>query len=245
MAWYLFGSTFLRMMHSAATIPGWLWRLALAALLGTILSVGLLLILALGGISNPRHIGELAVRDDLDRDAGWVLPSGGSLSEATGKVGDGVYEVFLPGSTSRVLALSPYRAYPPCTIMIAARQIDGPTDAGYGLWWGDPSGGYYYVAAVNGDGYLTVFQSVNGNTKTIMEWQVFPRIRLQGETNTLQVDIDGAQVLVRVNDEVAATFKWVSNRPLEAGLYVETLSIGGTTVNLDWLAIWQEAGSPP
>jgi hypothetical protein len=224
------------------TIPLWLWRLALVVLSGAILSIALLLVLALGGISNPGRIGALVVRDDLDRDAGWALRRGDSLAGVKGKIISGVYEVALPHNRAHALVVAPYQAHPPCTIMIAARQIDGPTDAGYGLWWGDASGEGYHVAAVNGDGYLTIFQSVNGDTEAIIEWQVFPRIRPQGETNTLQVDISGGQVLVRVNDEVAVSFEWMPDRPLETGFYVETLSAGGTTVDFDWLSIWQETG---
>jgi hypothetical protein len=223
-------------------ISSWLWRLVLVALLSAVLSIALLLIFALGGISNPRHIGALAVRDDLDRNAGWVLRSGGAPAGAHGEIGDGVYQIVLPGSKVHAHVLAPYAAQPPCTIMIAARQIDGPTDAGYGLWWGNTSGGDYHIAAVNGDGYLTVLRSTGEDTEAILEWQVFPRIHPQGETNTLQVDIEGDQVLVRVNDEVAATFGWVPNRPLEVGFYVETSSTGGTIVDFDWLAIWQDVG---
>jgi hypothetical protein len=123
--------------------------------------------------------------------------------------------------------------------MISARQMDGPRDAGYGLWWGDVSGSYN-VVAVNGNGYLTVFQSNGGDVLPIMEWQVFPRIHPQGETNTVQVDIIDGQVLARVNDEVAATFEWVPSQPFKIGFYVETFSAGGTIANLDWLSIWQE-----
>lgn len=223
-------------------IPDWLWRLALVALLGAVFMVALLLMLALGGISNPRHIGALVVRDDLGHDAGWVLRSADPPAGATGEIDESVYEVVLPGSRTHAFAVAPYPVRPPCTILIAARQIDGPTDAGYGLWWGDQAGADYHIVAVNGDGYLTVFRSIDGVTEAIMEWQVFPRIYPQGESNTIQVDIDGGQVLVRVNDEFAATFEWAPNRSLEAGFYVETLSAGGTIVSFDWLAIWQEAG---
>lgn len=223
----------MRIMRSES-IPRWLWRLSLIVLVGAVSAAGLLLMLALGGISNPRHIGELVVRDDLNQDAGWVLKSG----KAQGSIGEGVYQVVVSDSKARALVPAPYQVRSPCTIIIAARQIDGPTDAGYGLWWGDASGDYH-VAAVNGDGYLTVFQSVDETTETIMDWQVFPRIHLQGETNTLQIDIEDAQILVRVNDEVAATFDGVPDRSLQIGFYVETLSTGGTIVDFDWLAIWE------
>jgi hypothetical protein len=227
------------------TIPDWLWRLAVLALLGAVLIMVLLLLLALGGISNPRRIGELVVRDELDRDAGWLLRPGDALSGAHGAIDADVYQVVLSRSNVRSLALAPYSVQPPCTLMIAARQIEGPTDAGYGLWWGDAAEEDYHVAAVNGDGYLTVFQSTAGVTEAIVQWQVFPRIHSQGNTNTIQVDIGGGQVLVRVNDEVAAAFEWAADRPLEAGFYTQTLSAGGAVVAFDWLAIWQESGSLP
>lgn len=221
-------------------IPKWLWRLVLAVLLASILSILLLLVLALAGISNPKHIGALVVRDELDRNAGWAMRPANVPAGVTAKVDNGVYRITLPHRQTHAVVVAPYQAHAPCTIMLAARQFDGPTDAGYGLWWGDASGGNYHVAAVNGDGYLTVFQLVDGGTEAIMEWQVFPRIHTQGETNTLQVDIDGGQVLIRVNDEVAATFEWATDRPLEIGFYAETLSAGGTIADLDWLAIWED-----
>lgn len=225
------------------TIPDWLWRLAVLALLGAVLIVALLLVLALGGISDPRPIGELVVRDDLGSDAGWSLQAIDARAGAQGHIVDSAYLVALPGGHTHAFAQAPYPLHPPATIMIAAKQIDGPSDAGYGLWWGDISGGNYHAAAVNGDGYLTVFQSSSGHKEAIKEWQVFPRIHTQGQTNTLQIDIGGHEVLVRVNDEVAATYEWLIDQPLETGFYVETLSTGGTTVVFDWLAIWQEPGS--
>jgi hypothetical protein len=226
-------------------IPDWLWRLAVIALLGAVLVLALLLILALGGVSNPRHIGALVVRDELDSDVGWVLQSADPLTGTTGKIDGGMYEVTLPRSETHAFVVAPYQAHPLCTLMIAARQIEGPTDAGYGLWWGDAAGEDYHVAAVNGDGYFTVFQSTDGVIEAMVQWQVFPRIHSQGGANTIQVDIDEGQVLVRVNDEVAAAFEWAADRPLEAGFYAQTLSAGGTVVAFDWLAIWHETGSPP
>jgi hypothetical protein len=226
-------------------IPNWLWRLTLLMLLGAVLTVALLLGLALGGISNTSHMGSLAVRDDLDHDAGWTLQSGDGLSGAAAEIGRGIYRVMVPASQARVLAQAPYLLDPPCTMLIAGRQTAGPTDAGYGLWWGDALSAAYQVVAVNGDGYITVFRSEGGNTQAIMAWQLFPRIHPQQETNTLQVDIDGRQVLVRANDEIVTTFDWVSDGLLEAGFYVETLSVGGTTVDFDWLSIWQVRASQP
>ncbi|MBN1429810.1 MAG: hypothetical protein JXB07_15680 [Anaerolineae bacterium] len=220
-------------MTKSQTIPARLWRLSLMALLGTVIAVLLLLTLALGGISNPRHVGTLVVHDDLDRDMGWTLHQG--------QIADGVYQVVLSGSKTHAFALSPYQTRPPCSIEIAARQIGGPDDAGYGLWWGDLSRGHYGVAAVNGNGYLTVFQSVDGKTRNIMAWQVFPRIHPQGATNTIQIDMINSYVLVRVNDEVVTTFEWFPEQPVEIGFYVETVSAGETIAGLDWLSIWQEA----
>jgi hypothetical protein len=210
-----------------------------------VLVVVLLLGLALGGISNPRPVGTLAVDDDLDHDAGWTLRDGEGLSEAKVEIGEGIYRVTGPASQVRVLAQAPYIVDPPCTLLIAGRQIAGPPDAGYGLWWGEASGVAYQVVAINGDGYITVFGADGETTQAIMAWQVFPRIHPQGETNTLQVDIDGRQVLVRANDEIVTTFDWASTGSLEAGFYVETLSEGETTVDFDRLSIWQERVSRP
>ncbi|MBN1311429.1 MAG: hypothetical protein JXB30_08420 [Anaerolineae bacterium] len=232
-----FAITVLRMMKSE-TIPVWLWRLVPAVLLGAVIAVLILLVMALGGISNPQRIGELVVHDDLARDIGWVLQSG----EAQGEIDDGVYQVALSGDKARAFVLAPYQVQAPCTIMIAVRQIGGLSDAGYGLWWGDLSAERYNVVAVNGNGYLTVFQSDAGKVVSVMPWQVFPRIHPQGVINTMQVDVIDDHVLVRVNDEVAATLDWVPERSFGTGFYVETFAAGGTIACLDWLSIWQEAG---
>jgi hypothetical protein len=214
--------------------PGWLWWGSLITLVGVIALAAIVLGLVLGGVGDPRPAGELAVQDELDRVKGWVLRP----DTATGEVCEGAYCIEAPQPNTRVFAGAPYELSPPGTLEIAARQAGGPREAGYGLWWGD--GDTCTVVAVNGNGYFGVFQVTGGDFEPIEEWRPFPHVLGRGEVNRLRVDVLDGRVVVRVNDELAATFEQSTGGPLGVGLYVETFNTGGSVAAFEWLRMWQD-----
>jgi hypothetical protein len=214
--------------------PGWLWRGSLIALVGVMALAAIVLGLVLCGVGDPRPAGELAVQDELDRVGGWEIRP----DTVTGEVREGTYHIEVPQPNTRVFASTPYEMAVPGTLEIAARQASGPREAGYGLWWGD--GDTRTVVAINGNGYFGVFQVTGGDVESIEEWQPFPHVLGRGESNRLRVDVLDGWVVVRVNDELAATFEQSTGGLPGVGLYVETFNTGGSVAAVEWLRIWQD-----
>lgn len=217
------------------TIPNWLWRAGIAALLGSVAAVIAVLGLVLGGIGDPKPAGPLAVHDELDEGAEWQpWPS-----TIRGEVRDGAYYLTIPEQKTHGFATAPYTLRCPCTVELAARQAAGPREAAYGLWLGQgPPDGAYLVAAVNGNDYFSVFIADDQPIRFVEDWRRFPHIMPQGVVNRLRIDLIGEWATIRVNDEVAATFEWRGEKLLHAGFYAETFNTGGTVAAVDWLKVW-------
>lgn len=217
-------------------LPGWLWHASLALLYAVIIFSAILAGLVLGGVGDPRSIGELTVYDELDNMAGWSVWPG----EATATPGQSAFHLVIPEAEMSAFIVAPYEFRTPGTLELAARQEGGPSESGYGLWWGQGPDSTCVVVAINGNGYFTVFEVIGGQAKRpVEEWQRFPHIRPQGETNRLQVDLVGGQAVLRINDELASTFDLTDAAAVRTGFYGETLSVGGAVVAFDRLRIWQ------
>ncbi len=200
-------------------VPGWLWRASVGALLGALLAAGLLLVLALAGVSDPPPVGSLVV----DTGPGEV-----------GRVG-------LIGSQARRLMMAPYTFRPPGTLELSARLVGGPPEARYGLWWGSGPR-RATVIAVSGSGYCAVLAVEDGAVRFIEDWRPCPHVHPAGETNRLRADVGGGQVAVRINDEYVTSFETESGEglaPLQVGFYVEAFGPGGAEAAFERLRVWQ------
>jgi hypothetical protein len=216
--------------------PDWLWHASLALLCAVIISSVILAALVLGGVGDPRPIGELAVYDELDNMTGWLVWPG----EATATTGKSAFHLVIPEAEMSAFVIAPYEFHAPGSLELVAWQEDGPSDAGYGLWWGQGPDSTCVVVAINGNGYFTIFEVIDGQTiKPVEEWQRFPHIRPQGEANRLQVDLYDDQAVLRINDELASTFDRTDAGTVRIGFYGETLGTGGSLVAFDRLRIWQ------
>jgi hypothetical protein len=223
-------------MSGSRMVAGWLWKAIVASLVCAILAVVFLLIIALAGISDPPRIGQLLISDEFENSGtGWVLEAKKDSSDISSEIREGSYQVSILYRKTSALVLSPYVVYPPCSIVIAARQLSGAPDTGYGIQWGDIDS--YTVTAVNSDSYITIF---TGDGAILKEWQPFPRIRPQFNVNTIQVDLTGIQVSVKVNDENVVTFAQnTSAEGISVGFYAETFSAGEAVIAFEWLKVWQ------
>lgn len=203
--------------------PRWLWRAALGLLAGVLLFAGVLLALALAGVSDPRPVGDPA------------------LDVAPGAAG----RVFVPEASASRFATTSHTFTPPGTLELTARLAGGPPDAACGLWWG-ASPDAATLVAVTGSGYLAVLAVEGGEMLPVADWRRFPHIRPAGEANRLRADIADGQVTVLINDEVAAAFEVetvgaAGERPQQVGFYVETFEMGGAEVAFERLQVWEAA----
>lgn len=203
----------------ANEVPRWLWRVSVGVLVGALLLTGLLLALALAGISDPQPVGSL------------VMDTSPGEAERVG----------LSGAQTRRLVTAPHTFRPPGTLELSARLVGGPPEARYGLWWG--SGPHRAtVVAVSGSGYYAVLAVEGGVVRFIEDWRSFPHVHAAGETNRLRADVDGGQVAVRINDEYVTSFEMEPGEglaPLQVGFYVEAFGAGGVEAAFERLRVWQ------
>jgi hypothetical protein len=207
-------------------------RLGQAALVGSLIFTAALLALALAGVSDPKPAGPLRLDDPLDADAGWLpLDENGSWMRV-----EGGFRLAVEEPDRLTLIQSPYTIHPPATVEITARQLGGPPEAAYGLWWGsDP----ITVVGVKGDGYYGGFTIEGNEIDYLVEWVPFPHVRPQGEVNRLWVDFHEGRVEVRINEDVAATFDSPGDGPFPVGFYVETFREGGSSALLNRIRVWE------
>src|SRR5688572_25925006 len=114
------------------TPPAWLKPASITILFGIIGITGVLVVLILAGIADPRPVGKQVADDILTSGDQWTAypeDTGWDANE------DGLHVEADP--ESRVYLTTPYAVSCPCTVEISARQMSGARDAYYGLWWGE------------------------------------------------------------------------------------------------------------
>lgn len=191
--------------------------------------------LMLAGIADPQPRGQLRVDDTIFEPNDWQIEPAEGVHESDS---EGYHLTILPAETS-AFAIAPYTISSPVTIEMAIRQASGPTETIYGLWWGsDPARAC--VAGVSSDGYHIVFCQDSEHFQEVVRWQRFPHVLLAGETNRLRVDLGEGGTIVRINDELAATFVQPHNEIMHVGIYVQSLLSGDSEVVLERLRIWQK-----
>jgi hypothetical protein len=222
------------MSTSSDQLPRWLWQAGVWGLAGVVAATLVTLVLALSGAFDPKPVGRL-VLDQAPAGLDWqVWPD-----DAPCQIHDGTLVVTAPAAHTRIWVDTGLDLSPPLTLEIAARQIGGPREAGYGLWWGEAIGSETAVIAVNGNDYFGVFRGEQ-TWEPVVAWQTFPHVHGQGQINRLRVDLGGDRASVRVNDEIAATF----DEPPHAGrfgFYMETFARGGSLVVFEWIQVWEQS----
>lgn len=223
-------------MHDRHPPPRWLGTAASLVLIVTVLGTGLLLIALLGGAADPKPLGRLVVDDRLDVDSGWT--AGGDDHVSTVSV-NGAYHITVMSPDRRAFVTAPYRITAPATVELLVRLENSPSVTRYGLWWGEGYDGPHMAAAVNGNGYLSVWSSNGTTIEFLRPWATFPWVLPAGQNNHLRIDLSEDRVLVGLNDEVVDTFSWQAQSSIQMGVVIETTVEGGAEIAVDRLLIWQ------
>jgi hypothetical protein len=192
------------------------------------------LIAVFSGAADPQPLGPLSVVDELEDNTGWAQWPDAIRADFY----ESTYGVTLMEAGRRAYLIAPYTFPALATVEIAARQVDGPADAGYGLWWGAAPPGHHAIVMVNGDGYYAVLQSDGYSTQMIQSWQTFPWVLHQDQPNRLRVDVLEDRALIRLNDEATVTVAWGGRQPFQVGFVTETFLRGGSQVAFDRITIW-------
>jgi hypothetical protein len=173
---------------------------AFAAVLG-VTSITILFIVS--GLGDPRPTGSLVFDEQPPDIARWSVIKGAPLADL---IADGpILRVTAGDRDIRILAAAPVAFDSTGSIAIAIEQIDGATDAGFGLWWG-ASGDDYMAAAINGERYILVTGEGIDLAKAVMPWQPYPHVRGRGTENQLRAEITSQQTTIWLNNEVVRRF---------------------------------------
>lgn len=218
--------------------PGWLWRGGLAILsLSVLLFLGLL-VATLAGMADPKPLGALIVDDQFDSAERWLLSSSDGQDIAPA-IGENHFDVSVSPGSATILGISSQKIQLPGSIELTAAQLDGASDAGYGLWWGIPTDASTVLFGVNSDGYMAILSGVHGGAQP-RDWQLFPHVAASGKENVFRADIDGGgQVVLRLNDEVAGRFHAESAGVISAGFFIQASSHGSALFRLVRFRVWQ------
>ena len=224
--------------HEDAGYPRWAIRLAWITLAGALIFVGVLLVLALAGVSDPRPKSAPRVSDPLTSLAGW---SAQPLEALALEAGAGL-RLEAAGPDERALAAAPYQIAVPGVLAAQMRQAAGPPESYYGIWWGE-SPEDCVVALVNTDGYFGIEHVVGTQRTWVRAPARWPHIRGGDQPNTFQLDVSAGQAVLWINDERAAAIPLEGSGPLRAGFVVVAGPHEGAAVLIEHLWLWD--GPPP
>jgi hypothetical protein len=172
--------------------------------------------LILGGVFDPKPLGELKFRHELERRV---------------KVDDVYQEPLLQIPSSG-----------PFSVRMGASWISGNPDIGYGLKLGN--GEHSVVIAVSPLGYVTIMESdrsvaAPANQVHQLPWQTWPHVSKTDESNEIWVDIEDSNLtMVRINRELL----WTGQLPLaesDVDFWAQSFGEPGI-VNLEYIELFQD-----
>lgn len=223
-----------------APVPFWLWRLARAGLAALLIGVaGLALALGLG-LADPPRAGPLVWQDDFKGDTTrwtWSVSSGAALAPRSGAL---VADLATPEQSVFALAPAPDGDY---TLEVAGAQTDGAAGAAYGLVFNWRDNAHYVAVVVNGHGYAEVYRQSGPQRSALFPLQQWPHILAGTDGNRVRVDVRGARVTVRVNDERLCEFETPSGGQLGviARGPATTAAAEPARVVFSWVRVWGAA----
>jgi hypothetical protein len=106
--------------------------------------------------------------------------------------------------------------------------------------FGWQSASHYHAVLVNGAGYAEAYTQRGAQRQTWFAWQQWPHILYGNQNNRLRIDVRGASVTARINDEVLA-----ATMLAEVDGRVGVLARGAAPgqVVFSWVRLWAAAPS--
>ena len=147
-------------------------------------------------------------------------------------IADGVYtwEINAVQSVGRwcTLEITPTADF---YLMVDARRVKGPPDAGYGLVFRHRDGNYY-LFSIRDDGFFNFNLWYDFTWNAIIDWTGTLAIR-PGEVNQLAVLAEGTQFTFSINGETVATAEDAQLADGEVGLSVLLITPGEATFTFE------------
>ncbi len=220
-------------MSSEPPVPRWLWRATVWGLGALLFGVTALAIALYGGLADPPRAGPLLWQETFKADLSrWQF---GEAGGARLVVQDGALVATFTGPDQIVFAVAeaPLGDF---TLEIAAAPTEGDNSTRYGLVFDWDDERHYSAVLITATGYVEAYRQ-NGATRT--DWFPFaqwPHLLYGTEANRVRVDVRGAQVSARINDEVLME-KGSGDRPGRK-LGVLARSVGPGRIVFGWIGLW-------
>jgi hypothetical protein len=208
-----------------------------AAVLGVI---GITILFIVSGLGDPQPRGSLVFDEQPPDIARWSTIKGAPLADL---IADGPILWATAGDQDmRILVAGPAEFDSTGSIGVAIEQIDGATDAGFGLWWG-ASGDDYMAVAINSERYILVTDEGIDLAKVIMPWQPYPHVRGNGFENQLRAEFAGQQTTIWLNNEVVSVRR-INGQPggetLTGGIFIQLYAGQIVELQINWFRVWED-----
>jgi hypothetical protein len=121
---------------------------------------------------------------------------------------------------------------------VAAHALAGSEFNGYGLVYRAQDDARYYVFAVGSDGYYAVLLMNGPEELPLVDWQQFPHVRREQQSNRLRVTCADTICDFYINDEYAVTIEddtWLAG---DVGLWVRSFTKEETTAHFSSVRVW-------
>lgn len=221
-------------MTSQPAVPLWLWRAVTRSLGVGLLGVATLATALYFGLADPPRAGPLLWQEEFTGDLSRWQPHTSAGSRLAAQEGGLAATFSAPGQTAWALTDAPPG---PFTLEIAAAQTKGESGSvQYGLVWGWGDDSSYSAILVNGNGYAEAYQVGAGARTDWFRFAQWPHLLYGAEANRVRVDVRGAAVSVRLNDELFLEEKVASFSGRRLGVLAR--SNGPGRVVFRWVRVW-------
>jgi hypothetical protein len=213
------------------SVPLWLWRAVTWGFGLSLIGVTALAVALANGLADPPRAGPLLWQDDFKGDVTrWQFEAapGATLTPRDGAL---VASFIEAEQTVTALTDGPAGDF---TLEMAAAQTEGEIGARYGLVFGWRGPSEYNVVWLNGNGYAEAFARAGPQRAEAFPFQQWPHILYGNAPNRVRVEVRGARVTARLNDELLAEFD--AGAPGRLGLIAR--STGPGRVVFSWIKVW-------
>lgn len=230
-------------MSFTTPVPPWLWRTAAWGLAAAGLGVLALAAALALGLADPPRAGPLVWEQAFRTPPpDWAFPVSAGAAAASR---EGALHVAFTGAGQWAAALAPMPAGD-FTLEVAGAQTGGALGAAqYGLVFDWAAETAHSWVLVNGNGYVEAAARTVEGVEPWFPFQQWPHVLYGVEANRVRVDVRGAEVTVRINDEVVFTRALARRAPGDRlWLGVLARSTGPSEVTFSWARLWAPASGP-
>jgi hypothetical protein len=220
-----------------AAVAPWLWSLARWSFAGALLLVAALAAALSLGLADPPHAGPLQWEATFaGLPAGWTVWAAEPARVAPGP-GGLVVDFPAPGGGKVESMAAAITAEPSSDFTLeVAGGAQGPGNSiAYGLVFGWRDSEHYSAVLVNADGYAQAYRQAGPQRAEWFPWQQWPHILGGADANRVRVDARGAELTLRVNDEILVRAE-AAPQPGQVGVLAR--GAGPGEVIFYWAKLW-------